>query len=114
MANKMEKRNQYNPQSVIPPGCTLMAKLREMDMSIEEFAMKIERPEQLILEIAKGTQPISYELAVAFERITQIPTEFWLSRQKIYDAFRAKEIDSLRMPTIKRRSPIVQISQFAH
>lgn len=110
----MKKRNQYNPQSVTPPGCTLMAKLREMDMSIEEFAMKIERPEQLILEITKGTHPISYELAVAFERITQIPTEFWLSRQKIYDAFHSKECREYKVRSISTVKSSIHITQFAH
>lgn len=85
MANRKTFENQYHPQSVSHPGCTLEEKLQEMEMSVREFAILSAKPEGTILSIIQGNSPITPDLAVIFENITQIPARFWINRQRIYD-----------------------------
>ncbi len=87
MGNKMVTRNQYNPTKVSHPGVTLDAKIREMEMSVREFAIRAAKSENTILGIIRGENPITPEMAMIFENITQIPAHFWIARQRIYDEY---------------------------
>ena len=86
----MGKKNQYFPQSAPHPGETLREKLEEMMMGQKEFALRTGKPEKTIIAIIKGDSSISPDMAVQFERVTQIPTNFWINHQRNYDEFIAR------------------------
>ena len=83
----MIKQNQYFPQSRPHPGVTLSEKLEEMGMSAKEFADYTGKPERTINAVLNGTCAITADLAVQFEKVTQIPSHFWLNSQRNYDNF---------------------------
>ena len=81
----MATRNLYIPENVSHPGTTLDEKLKEMGMSVKEFAVRTSKPEKTVIAIIKGDSSITPEMAVAFESVTKIPANFWMNRQRIYD-----------------------------
>lgn len=83
-------RNEYLPQSVSPPGLTLVEKLKELKMGNKEFAVRVGKPEKTITAITKGTSSITPDMAVRFEDVLKIPASFWLERQRHYDEFKAR------------------------
>lgn len=91
MANKMTRKNQYYPHTISHPGVTLSAKIHEMGMTIREFAAKAHKTEKSILDIIRGNNSIDSETAMVLENITNIPSGFWMSRQRIYDEFIARK-----------------------
>lgn len=91
MVNKMATKNQYTPRKVSHPGVTLGAKIQEMEMSVREFAVRTAKPEKTILAVLRGDSSITPDMAVIFENVTRIPAHFWMSRQRIYDEFMARQ-----------------------
>lgn len=89
MTNPMQ--NQYFPQSVPHPGETLAEKLDEMEMPLNEFALRSGKPEKTIIAIIKGDSSITPDMAVQFENVTRIPANFWMNHQRGYDEFIARE-----------------------
>lgn len=81
----MTTENLYIPKRVSHPGTTLDEKLKEMGLSVKEFAGLISQPEETVNAIIKGDSSITQELAVAFENVTKIPANFWINRQRNYD-----------------------------
>lgn len=79
------KTNQYQPQSVSPPGRTLAAKLEELKMSSKEFAVRTDIPEKLISNVLTSDSAITSDMAVLFEDVLSIPAHFWLIRQNNYE-----------------------------
>lgn len=72
---------------VYHPGETLGEKLKEMGMSIKEFAVRTTKPEKTIIAVIKGTSSITSEMAVSFENVTKIPARIWLNMQRMYDEY---------------------------
>jgi addiction module HigA family antidote len=83
----MTKKNEYFPQSRPHPGVTLLEKLEEMGLSVQEFAEYTGEPEKVIHAVLNGNGTITDHLAVKFETVTQIPAHFWLNSQRNYDSF---------------------------
>lgn len=72
------------------PGRTLEDKLKEMSMSIKEFALRTSKPEKTIHAVIKGESSITSDMAVAFETVTKIPANFWMNKQRSYDEYQAR------------------------
>ncbi len=87
----MTLENQYFPDVVFHPGSTLEEKLQEMGMSIKEFALRTEKPEKTIIAVLKGSSAITQEMAIKFENVTQIPSNFWMRNQQRYDEFKTRK-----------------------
>ena len=87
----MAKQNQYFPSIVFHPGETLAEKLYEMDMGLNEFALRSGKPEKTIIAILRGQSSITPDMAVQFEDVTKIPANFWLNHQRSYDEFVARK-----------------------
>lgn len=81
--------------SVYHPGETLYEKMQEMGVEVEEFAMKVSIPEEVIVSVIKGQGFITPKMAETFEMITKIPAYMWLRHQKSYDDFIARKKTSL-------------------
>ncbi|MFZ4632941.1 MAG: HigA family addiction module antitoxin [Saprospiraceae bacterium] len=87
----MTKQNQYFPSVVFHPGETLAEKLEEMEMGPKEFALRTGKPEKTISAVLNGKSAITADMAVQFEQVTKIPAHFWMSHQRSYDEFIARE-----------------------
>jgi addiction module HigA family antidote len=86
----MTKANEYSPQEVLHPGCTLEEKLDEMQMSQKEFAIRVGKPEKTVIAVLKGDSSITPEMAVIFENVTRIPAHFWMNKQARYNEYKAR------------------------
>ena len=73
--------------SIYHPGVTLAEKLREMEMSVKEFAVRVSKPEKTIFAVISGKSSITTEMAVSFEAVTKIPASFWLRKQQQFDEY---------------------------
>jgi addiction module HigA family antidote len=100
----MATRNLYIPENVSHPGTTLDEKLKEMGMTVKEFAVRTSKPEKTVIAIIKGDSSITPEMAVAFESVTKIPANFWMNRQRNYDECVARS---------KRKAQIVSFADWA-
>ena len=100
----MATKNLYIPENVSHPGTTLNEKMKEMGMSVKEFAVRTSKPEKTIIAIIKGISSITPEMAVTFESVTKIPANFWMNRQRIYDECLARS---------KRREQIASFAEWA-
>jgi HTH-type transcriptional regulator / antitoxin HigA len=83
--------NQYVPDSVSPPGETLLDILEERGMSQSELAERTGRPKKTISEIINGKAAITPDTALQLERVLAVPARFWNEREKNYQEFLAKQ-----------------------
>jgi HTH-type transcriptional regulator / antitoxin HigA len=83
--------NQYNPDSIAPPGDTLKELLEEHGMAQSELAERMGRPKKTINEIIKGKTVITSDTALQLERIFGVPARFWLNLEQNYQEFLARE-----------------------
>lgn len=86
---------------VYHPGETLGEKLKEMGMSIKEFAVRTSKPEKTIIAVIKGTSSITSDMAVSFENVTMIPAHFWMNKQRMFDEYQAR---------VKRQQTVLESS----
>lgn len=87
----MANKEKFIPAIAIHPGKTLEEKLKEMGMSVKEFAVRTSKPEKTIFAVIKGKSSITSDMAIAFESVTKIPAHFWLNKQRHYDEYVARE-----------------------
>ncbi len=110
----MVKTNQYFPQSRPHPGEILSEKLDEMGMGPKEFAVRTNKPEQTITAVLNGDSSITPDMAVQFEKVTQIPVSFWLTSQQHFDEYRARlkyQEDLKEAQEWTRRFPTLQMAK---
>src|ERR1700691_2806056 len=90
-------KNQYLPESVSPPGETLLEVLTTRGMSQAELADRTGRPTKTINEIVKGKAAITPETAIQFELVLGVPASFWNNREQHYreTLARKREAESL-------------------
>jgi HTH-type transcriptional regulator / antitoxin HigA len=77
-------KNQYLPNSVSPPGETLLEVLSTRGMSQAQLAERTGRPTKTINEIVKGKAAITPETALQFELVLGVPASFWNNREQQY------------------------------
>lgn len=85
-----EHRNEFDPDTVSPPGETLLELLVERGMSQSELSDRVGRPRKTINEIVKGKAGITAETALQLETVLGAPASFWSNRQRQYDEFVAR------------------------
>ena len=109
----MNKQNKLTQLAVVyHPGETLGEKLKEMGMSIKEFAVRTTKPEKTIIAVIKGTSSITSEMAVSFENVTKIPARVWLNMQRMYDEYLVRvkrEKDAALSAEWMRKFPISEM-----
>lgn len=76
--------NTYLPDSVSPPGETLLETLEALGMSQADLAERTGRPRKTINEIIKGKAAITAETALQLERVLGVPASFWINRERQY------------------------------
>lgn len=101
----MSQINQYTPDVVFHPAATLNEKLEEMGMSRKEFALRTGKPEKTIIAVLKEESSVTPEMAILFEKVTQIPARFWIDKQARYNEYNAR---------VKHIDVIGEAEQWAH
>lgn len=91
------KKQAYRPDYAIPPGETLSEKIAEMGMTQAELALRLGRTTKHVNRIIRGIEPITQATAIALERITEIPAQFWNTRETIYRERLARIADRERL-----------------
>jgi HTH-type transcriptional regulator/antitoxin HigA len=76
--------SEYTPDSVSPPGETLLEILEDRGMTQAEFAERTGRPKKTINEIVKGKAAITSDTALQFERVLGVSAVFWSNRERRY------------------------------
>lgn len=87
----MAHLNQYNPDVVFHPAVTLNEKLEEMGMNRKDFALRTGKPEKTIIAVLNEESSLTPEMAILFEKVTQIPADFWINKQARYNEFIASK-----------------------
>src|SRR5580704_7204579 len=77
-------KNRYLPDSVSPPGQTLLQVLNARGMSQAELANRTGRPTKTINEIIKGKAAITPETSLQFELVLGVAASFWNAREQQY------------------------------
>jgi addiction module HigA family antidote len=92
-----QARNQYRPDTVSPPGETLLETLEAMGMTQAELAERTGRPQKTINEIVKGKSAITPETALQLERVLGVPAGFWNNRESAYREYLARAQEHERL-----------------
>src|SRR5262245_37034715 len=90
-------RNRYRPETVSPPGETLLETLEQRGMTQAELAERTGRPAKTINEIIKGRAAITPETALQFERVLGVPARFWNNREQQYREYLAAKEEERRL-----------------
>lgn len=86
-----DRRNEYLPDVVSPPGETLADALAERGMTQADLADRTGRPRKTINEIVKGKASITADTALQLESVLGTPASFWTNRQRAYDEYLARK-----------------------
>ena len=81
----MEKSNGLSLDLIIHPGETIKELLAENKMTQEELAIRTGYSAKHVSEVISGKKSISSKFANSLEYVFEIPTEFWINLQGIYD-----------------------------
>jgi len=76
--------NEYEPDTVTPPGDTLGETLDAVGMTIPELAERIGEPENTVERIVKNGGPITPNIATKLEEALGTPARFWNNRERHY------------------------------
>ena len=82
--------SEYRPESVSPPGDSLLDTIEALGMSQTELAERSGISGKTISQIVNGKASISETTALAFERVLGTPARFWLARESNYREFLAR------------------------
>jgi len=77
-------KNEYVPDSVSPPGETLLETIGALGMPQADLAERTGRSKKMINEIIKGKAPITPKMSLELERVLGVPASFWNNRERNY------------------------------
>jgi addiction module HigA family antidote len=92
-----QSRNQYQPDTVTPPGFYIQEKLEELGMTQTDLAGRIGRTKKTVNEIVTGKAPIEPETALQLERALGIPARFWNSAERHYRDYIVRQAERERL-----------------
>lgn len=91
----MENMNGLSLDFIIHPGETIKEALEERNMSQEELSIRTGFSAKHVSEVVNGKKGISAQFARALEYAFDVPMEFWINLQGLYDKeileFKARE-----------------------
>lgn len=91
-----EKRNEYRPNVVFPPGDTLWEILEATGMSQAELAARMGVTEKHVSAVVKGKSPISEDMALRLERVLGTDAVFWRNLEHLYRRHLAEQREGKR------------------
>ena len=84
------------------PGETLEEKIKEMNISLSDFAKTSNVPECILTDIINGDASVSTDIAIALENVTEIPARMWIKMQHAYDNYILSQEKETYMERISR------------
>jgi len=87
----MTKKYKLETNYAIHPGITLREKLEELQITPKEFAIRTGKPIKTISNVLNGKSSITPEMSVQFEKVLNIPANFWMAKQANYNEYVARE-----------------------
>jgi HTH-type transcriptional regulator / antitoxin HigA len=79
-----DKALEYDPSLVYPHGETLLELLEERSLPLSQLAQLSGIGETVLVQIARGSLPITDDIARGLELGTQVPASFWLNLERGY------------------------------
>lgn len=92
-----EKRNEYRPSVVFPPGDTLVETLEAIGMSQSELAARMGVTEKHVSSVATGKAAISEDTALKLERVLGVDAVFWRNLEHQYRRHLAEQEERKRL-----------------
>jgi len=80
----MNANTGFAPDYAFPPGATLRAKLVELGLSQAQLADRLAVSEKHVSQLVHGHVALTYETAVALERVTGTPADTWNALEARY------------------------------
>ena len=109
----MENMNGLSLDFIIHPGETIKEALEDRKMSQEELAIRTGFSAKHVSEVVHGKKGISAQFAKGLEYAFDVPVEFWLNLQALYDKeileFKAREeINEEEISIVKKVKKIIE------
>ena len=92
-----ERKNEFKPDIVFPPGDTLLETIEAMGMSQAGLAARMGVTEKHINEVVKGKASITEDTALKLERVLGIDASFWRNLEHNYRKFLAEKAERDRL-----------------
>jgi len=80
----MDKDKDLKKSLISPPGDTLREHLDFIGMKPDELAERMNLPREKVHGLMCGKEPIHAGIAAGLENVLDIPSSFWLNREKEY------------------------------
>jgi len=80
----MNKEKDLTKPLISPPGDTLQEHLDFIGMKPNELAERLNLPQGKMHDLICGEEPINSNIAAKLENVLDIPSSFWLNREKEY------------------------------
>lgn len=68
----------------IPPGCTIEELLLDRNISVEEFAERMNLDTRSATDLLNGDIVLTEEIANRLESIFELPARFWIGLENLY------------------------------
>ena len=88
--------NQFSPDFAVAPGETLSELLDDNGMSQAELARRTGLSAKHINQIVSGDASITAETAIRLERVTKVPSRFWLNLEAQYQDLVTRQREACR------------------
>jgi addiction module HigA family antidote len=82
----MAETKGFRPAEVFSPGEFLLDEITARDWQVPDAARALRMPEELVIAILNGRQPVTPGIALRLQRGLGIERGFWLRTQALYDA----------------------------
>lgn len=69
--------------------------LDDYNLTVNDFALKLDISEQSAFDIIIGKKRISVEIALKLEKAFKIPSQYWLDIQQQYEIWKVKQTINL-------------------
>ena len=102
----------YTPQTPVPPGEVLAELLEERGMTQAELARRAGLSKDHISRIIRGVAPVTFDTALALERVLQLNASFWVGMESTYQELRqraAEEDELSQAAEIVRQFPYTEL-----
>lgn len=97
MAARGTQLHPFEPDYAVPPGATLRETIEALGMNQKELAVRTNLAEKTVCHILQGKAPVTYDTAIALERVTGVPASMWNNLEKLYREQLAKLSDRQRL-----------------
>lgn len=80
----MDKDKDFTKSIISPPGDTLLEHLDVIGMKPGELAERMHLPQETVHDLICGKEPLTADISAKLEHVLDIPSSFWLNREKEY------------------------------